>query len=86
MTVRIVIRQFSGDRQQHAYDAAQVDVPGWHLVPACASWAYPRRHPRDMVGENDLPSFGSAFDRCLACGVWARQTPHAVVVRGEVFA
>jgi len=85
MIVRIAIRRFAGDRLEHAYDAGQLDVPGWHhLVPACAVWSYPRRHPRDMLGEDDLPSFGSGFDRCPACAAWAEHRPHTVVVRGTV--
>lgn len=82
---RIVVRRFSGDQQEHAYPVEQLDVPRWHhLIPLCASWAYPRRHPRDMVGEHDLPSFGSSFDRCPLCGVLTRGTSFVIVVRGKV--
>jgi len=82
MTVRIAIRHYSGDRQQHGY---RIDQPGRrYLVPVHAEWRYPDRHPLDMVSAKDLPSFGGDFDCCPGCGVWARQNRHTVVVRGQV--
>lgn len=47
VTVRIVIRQLSGDRREHAYDATQLNGPGWRLlVRARVFWACPHRHLR----------------------------------------
>jgi hypothetical protein len=85
MTVRIAVRWFSGDAQRHMYRADQLDNPVWETVtPVCREWPYPHRHPRDMVGKDDLPALGYSFVSCPSCGVWSRRNPHTVTVRGTV--
>lgn len=85
MTVRIVIRRYAGDQQEHAYRVEQLLEADWEFaVPLCREFPYRHLHPRGMVSHDDLPAFGGAFDRCASCSVWARQHQHTVVVRGTV--
>jgi hypothetical protein len=86
MTVTIRIRRFAGDRQEHGYPAEQLTGPVRHLIPVCAGWAYPHRHPAHLVSQTDLHEFGNMLDRCPGCAVWTRRNSHTIVVRGEVFA
>jgi hypothetical protein len=87
MTVMISVRWFSGDAQRHMYRADQLDNRAWEtVIPVCREWPYQHRHPRGMVGKDDLPALGDAFESCHACGVWSRRNPHTVTVRGELVA
>jgi hypothetical protein len=84
--VLIVIRVCRVDQQEHAYRAVQLAEPLWqHLVPVCGEWPYPLRHPRNMIGLDDLRAFGNMLARCPGCAVWMRRNSYEVVVRGEVF-
>lgn len=79
--VRITIRRYAGDQQEHGYLAEQLTGPGRNLTPICAR-AYPRRHPRGQLGSDDLPGFGNALSRCASCAVSMRRIPHEIVVQG----
>jgi len=85
MTVQISVRWYSGDAQRHVYRVEQLRNLGWeNLTPLCQEFPYPWRHPRDMIGIDDLPELGDSFESCPGCSVWARQNPHAVTMRGIV--
>lgn len=84
---RVVIRWYAGDNRLHRYRVEQVDAPACQmLVPVCREFPYPWRHPREMVGDRDLPESAEYCDGCPGCDVWARRTRHTLLVRGEVFA
>lgn len=81
MTVRISIRWYGVDGQEHAYPADDVRGDWTFADPVCTRWDYGIPHPRRAVSSKDRPALGTR--RCLSCSVWTRQNDHEIVVDGQ---
>jgi hypothetical protein len=73
-----VTREYGMDMQLHLYRRDQLADPRFvYLIPRCEeSKMYPDRHPRDMVGINQLSGNGFC-DRCASCDVADRRERRA---------
>jgi hypothetical protein len=69
----VVTREFRMDMQLHLYRRGHLDNPAEpYPIPLCQeNEMYPARHPRDMIGINQLS--GQRLDRCASCDVADRQ-------------
>jgi hypothetical protein len=86
MTVRISIRRYAEDHQEHAYPADELMSGQDFVEPMCAPWQHAIPHPRRALNSEDRPALGNPCDRCPRCAVWTRKNPHTIVVQGESIA
>jgi hypothetical protein len=79
-----VTREYRLDMQLHLYRRDHIADARFHyVIPLCQENAmYPARHPRDMVGINQLSGTGFC-DRCSSCDVADRRERRAAMQRAR---